>query len=68
VDDWVPPSPEGLSHPDELINVHGRCTAALQFAFETQNRELFDESLKALQTAFAAVFDRWQEATTRSSE
>ena len=53
--DWIPPSPEGLTHPAELENAFSRTANALKFAFETRNQEMFDQAMLTLFTVFARV-------------
>jgi hypothetical protein len=52
-DDWTPPSAEGLSHPAELENVYTRLTATLKHAFDTNDAELFNNSMDALHRLYS---------------
>lgn len=52
---WHPPSPEGLSHPDELFAVFVKCEIAAEIGFTGRNKELHREALVAMRNAFLAV-------------
>ena len=43
---WYQPSPEGASHPDEILSQFAKVSAILEAAFENGDRELFDAALK----------------------
>jgi hypothetical protein len=52
---WHPPSPEGLSHPDELLAVFNKCEIAAEIGFKGRNEELHREALVAMRNTFLTV-------------
>lgn len=69
--DWVPPSPEGLTHPGELWVVFHRMLAVLSVMYEQarnpgavsaedldRNDALFKQAVDVLLTSFSELYEK----------